>query len=94
MSIDVPTEYGGTGHTFFDSVLVIEELSKIDPSIGLLVDVHNTLLNRLFVDYGTEEQKHHYLPQLATHLVLLFFILTCINEIVIYIFCFRLVVSV
>lgn len=72
MAVDVPVEYGGSGQTFFSSVLVIEEMSKIDPSVGLLLDLQNTLFNRLFLNYGTEEQKQHYLPQLAKNLVLFF----------------------
>ena len=72
MSIDVPSEYGGTGQSFFSAVLVIEEMSKIDPSVGLFVDLQNTLINRLFFNFGTEEQKTHYLPRLAKNLVLFF----------------------
>jgi alkylation response protein AidB-like acyl-CoA dehydrogenase len=85
MSIDVPTEYGGSGQSFFSSVLVIEEFSKVDPSVGLFVDLQNTLLNRLFLNFGTEEQKHDYLPRMAKNLVLFFIhkinitkIVTCI----------------
>lgn len=73
MSVDVPTEYGGSGQTFFSSILVIEEMSKIDPSVGLLLDLQNTLHNRLFLNYGTEEQKQYYLPRLAKDLVLFIF---------------------
>ena len=73
MSIDVPTEYGGSSQSFFSTILVIEEMSKIDPSVGLFLDLQNTLLNRLFLNYGTEEQKYYYLPQMAKYLVLLFF---------------------
>jgi len=69
MSIDVPTEYGGSGQSFFAAVLVIETLSKFDPSVGLFVDLQNTLMNRLFLNFGTEEQKQHYLPRLAKYLV-------------------------
>lgn len=69
MSVDLPTEYGGAGQSFFASILVIEALSKIDPSVGLLVDLQNTLLNRLFLTYGTDEQKHDYLPRMAKDLV-------------------------
>lgn len=69
MSIDVPTEYGGSGQSFFAAVLVIETLSKFDPSVGLFVDLQNTLMNRLFLNFGTEEQKRHYLPRLAKNLV-------------------------
>lgn len=70
MSVDVPPEYGGSGQTFFASILVIEEMSKIDPSVGLVLDLQNTLFNRLFLNYGTEEQKRNYLPRMAKNLVL------------------------
>ena len=69
MSVDVPTDYGGAGQSFFASILVIEAMSRIDPSVGLFVDLQNTLLNRFLLNYGTEEQKHHYLPRMAKDLV-------------------------
>ncbi|CAF1154445.1 unnamed protein product [Rotaria sordida] len=69
MSIDVPLEYGGSGQTFFSVALAIEEISKIDPSVGLFIDLSNTLINRLFLIYGTEEQKSHFLPRLTKNLV-------------------------
>lgn len=71
MAIDVPSEYGGAGQHFFAAVLVIEEISKVDPSVGLFVDLQNTLMTRLVLNYGTEEQKHYYLPRMAKNLVLL-----------------------
>jgi alkylation response protein AidB-like acyl-CoA dehydrogenase len=73
MSVDVPPEYGGSGQSFFASILVIEEMSKIDPSVGLFLDLQNTLLNRLFLNYGTEEQKQYYLSRMAKDLVLFLF---------------------
>jgi alkylation response protein AidB-like acyl-CoA dehydrogenase len=73
MSIDVPTEYGGAGQSFFASILVIEEMSRIDPSVGLFVDLQNTLMNRHLLNYGTEEQKRDYLPRMAKNLVLFCF---------------------
>ena len=69
MSVDLPTEYGGAGQSFFASILVIEAMSKVDPSVGLLVDLQNTLLNRLFLSYGDDEQKQRYLPRMAKDLV-------------------------
>lgn len=70
MSVDLPTEYGGAGQSFFASILVIEGMSKIDPSVGLVLDLQNTLLNRMVLTYGTEEQKQKYLPRMAKDLVL------------------------
>ncbi|CAF3635938.1 unnamed protein product [Rotaria socialis] len=76
MSVDVPLEYGGSGQTFFSSILVIEEMSRIDASVGLLLDLQNTLLNRLVLSCGTEEQKRDYLPRMAKNLVASF----CLSE--------------
>ncbi|CAC5409525.1 ACADSB [Mytilus coruscus] len=69
MGIEVETEYGGTGSTFFIANLIIEELAKVDASVSVLVDVHNTLINNLIQKLGTQEQKNKYLPRLATDTV-------------------------
>ncbi|MCI4384629.1 hypothetical protein PGIGA_G00040890 [Pangasianodon gigas] len=66
MGIEISTEYGGTGSSFFTSILVIEELAKVDPSISVMCDVQNTLINTLVMKLGTEEQKEKYLPRLAS----------------------------
>lgn len=66
MGIDVDEKYEGTGSTFMSSILVIEEISKIDPAVAVLVDIHNTLVNNLVKKLGTEEQKTKYLPLLTT----------------------------
>src|SRR5690606_9881862 len=66
MGIDIPEEYGGAGGTFMMSILAIEEISKVDASVGVFMDVQNTLVNNAFVRWGSEEVKHRYLPQLAT----------------------------
>jgi alkylation response protein AidB-like acyl-CoA dehydrogenase len=65
MGIEIPESYGGTGSTFFTSVLIVEELSKVDPSIAVLVDVQNTLVINAFLRWGSEDLKARYLPQLA-----------------------------
>ena len=65
MGIEVPEEYGGTGSTFFNAILVIEELSRVDPSVGVLVDVQNTLVNNCILRWGSEAQKKKYLTQLC-----------------------------
>ncbi len=70
MSVDLPLEYGGSGQSFFSSILVIEEMSKIDPSVGLILDLQNTLMNRLVLNCGTEEIKQEYLPKMAKNTVL------------------------
>ena len=69
MGIEIDSEYGGTHSTFFVANLVIEELAKVDPSVSVLVDVHNTLINTLFKKLGTPEQKEKYMPRLATDTV-------------------------
>jgi len=65
MGIEVPEEHGGAGSTFFTSILIVEELSRIDPSVGVLVDVQNTLVINAFNRWGSNEQKAQYLPRLA-----------------------------
>ncbi|XP_061491730.1 short/branched chain specific acyl-CoA dehydrogenase, mitochondrial isoform X2 [Rhineura floridana] len=69
MSIELDSEYGGTGSSFFSTILVVEELAKVDPSVSLVCELQNTLTNKLFTTYGTEEQKQTYLPRLAKDLV-------------------------
>ncbi|MFL6446795.1 MAG: acyl-CoA dehydrogenase [Bryobacteraceae bacterium] len=66
MGIDVSDQYGGQGGTFFQSILAIEELGKVDPSASVIVDVQNTLVNNAIARWGTEEQKKTYLRDLAT----------------------------
>ncbi|HLO65486.1 MAG TPA: acyl-CoA dehydrogenase family protein [Holophaga sp.] len=65
MGIEVPEAYGGTGSSFFNAILVIEELSKVDASVGVLVDVQNTLVDNCLVRWGSEAQKALYLPRLC-----------------------------
>lgn len=66
MGIEIPTEFGGSGSTFFDSILAIEEISRVDPAVGVLVDVQNTLTVNALLRWGNEEQKRQFLPRLAT----------------------------
>jgi alkylation response protein AidB-like acyl-CoA dehydrogenase len=65
MGIEVPEAYGGAGGRFFHSVLAVEELSRVDPSVGVLVDVQNTLVINALLRWGTEDVKRRYLPKLA-----------------------------
>jgi len=69
MGIEVPEEFGGTGADFFTAVLIVEELSKVDPSIGVLVDVQNTLVINALLRWANDEQKARYLPKLAADTV-------------------------
>jgi alkylation response protein AidB-like acyl-CoA dehydrogenase len=66
MGIEVPEEHSGAGSSFFTAVLVVEELSAVDPSVGVLVDVQNTLVNNAVMQWGSDHLKARYLPQLAT----------------------------
>jgi butyryl-CoA dehydrogenase/short/branched chain acyl-CoA dehydrogenase len=66
MGIEVPEEHGGQAGSFFQCVLAVEELSAVDASAGVIVDVQNTLVNNAFIRWATEEQKRRYLPRLAT----------------------------
>ena len=69
MAIDVPEEYGGQGGYFFQSILAIEELAKVDPAASVIVDVQNTLFNNAILRWATEEQKHRWLPRSASDTV-------------------------
>jgi butyryl-CoA dehydrogenase/short/branched chain acyl-CoA dehydrogenase len=69
MGIEVPDQYGGAGSTFFNAVLVVEELSHVDASCGVLVDVQNTLVNNAILRWGNEDQKSKYLKLLASDTV-------------------------
>src|SRR4026207_1381263 len=69
MSVEVPESFGGAGGTFFHSVLAVESLSRVDPSVGVLVDVQNTLVINAILRWGSEQIKHRYLPKLASSIV-------------------------
>ncbi len=66
MGVEVPTEYGGSGGSFFMAVLAVEELGKVDASSAVIVDVQNTLVNNALLRWGSEEQKKKYFPKLST----------------------------
>jgi alkylation response protein AidB-like acyl-CoA dehydrogenase len=65
MGIEIPDEFGGGGATFFHSVLAVEALSRVDPSVGVLADVHNTLVINALLRWGNEQQNRTILPRLA-----------------------------
>jgi len=69
MGIAIPEEYGGSAGTFFDSVLAVETISAVDPAVGVLVDVQNTLAAAAVARWGSETQKQRYLPRLAADTV-------------------------
>jgi alkylation response protein AidB-like acyl-CoA dehydrogenase len=66
MGIEIPEVYGGAGGTFFEAILAVEELSAVDPAVGVLVDVQNTLCINALRRWATEEQKHRFLSRLAS----------------------------
>jgi alkylation response protein AidB-like acyl-CoA dehydrogenase len=69
MGVEIPDSYGGGGATFFHSVLAVEALSRVDPSIGVLVDVQNTLVVNALLRWATDDVKRRYLPKLASSTV-------------------------
>jgi alkylation response protein AidB-like acyl-CoA dehydrogenase len=69
MGVDVPEALGGAETSFFIAVLVVEELSRVDPSVGVLVDVQNTLVDNAFLRWGSEALRERYLPRLCAEKV-------------------------
>ena len=69
MGIEIPEEYGGQGGSFFQAILAVEEISAVDPSAGVIVDVQNTICNNALLRWATPAQKAMYLPRLAENTV-------------------------
>jgi len=69
MGIEIPEQYGGAGGRFFEAILAVEEVSRIDPSAGVIVDVQNTLVNNALLRWTSDEQKRRYLPRMASNTV-------------------------
>jgi alkylation response protein AidB-like acyl-CoA dehydrogenase len=69
MSIEIPEQFGGGAGTFFEAILAVEELSRVDASAGVIVDVQNTLVNNALLRWGNDEQKKRYLPKMAADTV-------------------------
>ncbi|MGC2792377.1 MAG: acyl-CoA dehydrogenase [Candidatus Sulfotelmatobacter sp.] len=69
MGIEIPEQYGGGGAKFFEAILAVEELSRVDASAGVVVDVQNTLVNNALLRWGNPEQKKRYLPKMAADTV-------------------------
>jgi len=65
MAIESPEEYGGAGSTIFNAIVAIEELARVDASVSVFVDVHNTLVTNAFMRWANDDQKKRYLPQMA-----------------------------
>ncbi|HTA46586.1 MAG TPA: acyl-CoA dehydrogenase family protein, partial [Bryobacteraceae bacterium] len=66
MGIEIPEDFGGQGGSFFQCILAIEEISAVDPSTGVVVDVQNTIVNNAIMRWGSEAQKKKLLPRLAS----------------------------
>ncbi|RYE80908.1 MAG: acyl-CoA dehydrogenase [Myxococcales bacterium] len=69
MGIEIPTEYGGAGGSFFDAILAVEALATVDPSVAVLVDVQNTLVLNAILRWGSDAQKQKYLPKMSSEWV-------------------------
>src|SRR5213082_1695967 len=65
MGIEIPEQYGGGDGKFFEAILAVEEMSRVDASAGVIVDVQNTLVNNALLRWANEEQKKRYLPRMA-----------------------------
>ncbi len=69
MGIDIPEQYGGSGMTFTDAILVIMELARVEPGVAVVCDVQNTLVNNAIQRWGSEDQRKKYLTKLAADTV-------------------------
>lgn len=66
LGVEIPEQYGGFDGSFMGAILAVEEISAVDPSIGVVVDVQNTLTINALLRWGTDEQKSKYLPRMNT----------------------------
>ena len=69
MGIEIPEQYSGGGAKFFEAILAVEELSRVDASSGVIVDVQNTLVNNALLRWGSDSQKKQFLPKMAAETV-------------------------
>jgi len=69
MGVEIPSEQGGSGSSFFNAVLAVQAIARVDPSVAVLVDVQNTLVENALLRWGTAEQKNRYCPKLASEWV-------------------------
>jgi len=69
MGIEIPEEFGGSGMNFTAAIVAIEELARVDASVSVMVDVHNTLVNTAILKYGSQESRRKWLPKLATETI-------------------------
>jgi alkylation response protein AidB-like acyl-CoA dehydrogenase len=69
MGVEIPPEFGGAGSSFFNAILAVEALAKVDPAVSVVVDVQNTLVENAVLRWGNADQKARYLPKLASEWV-------------------------
>jgi butyryl-CoA dehydrogenase/short/branched chain acyl-CoA dehydrogenase len=69
MGVEIPSEYGGGGSSFFNAILAVQAFARVDPSVSVLVDVQNTLVENALLRWGSAEQKARYCPKLASEWV-------------------------
>jgi alkylation response protein AidB-like acyl-CoA dehydrogenase len=69
MGVEIPEQYGGSGSSFFNAILAVEALARVDPSVSVLVDVQNTLVINALLRWANDEQKRRYLPKMASEWV-------------------------
>ena len=73
MGIEAPEDYGGVGLGFTAACIAVEEIARVDPSLAVMIDIHNTLVVASVIKYGTSEQKAKYLPRLCRDTVSRYF---------------------
>jgi short/branched chain acyl-CoA dehydrogenase len=76
MGMEIPEEHGGAGLSFTSACLAVEEISRVDPSVAIMVDIHNTLTNNAVRFWGSQELQEKWLPRLASDTVSSF----CLSE--------------
>jgi butyryl-CoA dehydrogenase/short/branched chain acyl-CoA dehydrogenase len=69
MGVEIPSRHSGSESSFFNAILAVEALAQVDPSVAVVIDVQNTLVNNALLRWGNDEQKARYLPKLATEWV-------------------------
>ena len=82
MGIETSADHGGAESSFTSAIIAIEELARVDPSVSVMCDVHNTLVNTVVRKYGTKEQQDEWLPKLSESMVRIWSIMrsTCIKS--------------
>src|SRR5690625_1093485 len=73
MGIPIPEQYGGSGMDFTSYIIAIHEISKVSATVGVILSVHTSVGTNPILYFGTERQKNHYLPKLASGAYLCFF---------------------